>query len=139
MRPAPEARAIAMLKSPTGPQPRIATVRPARSWRPVAKTAFPNGSCSVAISGGSFVRSLSQITDSGTATYSAKAPSRSTPRICVRSHMCACPVRHSKHIPQVTWLSAETKSPADAWRTFRPTSTTVPANSWPSVRGGRIR
>ena len=99
---------MAMLKSPTGPQPRIATVLPARSCLLVAKTALPNGSWSVAISGGSFVRSLGQITDSGTTTNSAKAPSRSTPRICVCSHMCAWPVRQWKQIPHVTWLSAET-------------------------------
>ena len=97
-----------MLNSPTGPQPRIATVFPATSSWLSANTAFPNGSCSVAISGGSFARSFCQITDSGTATYFANAPSRSTPRICVRSHMCARPVRQWKQAPQVTWLSAET-------------------------------
>ena len=108
MRPAPDARAIPIEKRPIGPQPRIATERPARSCFPTAKTAFPNGSCSVAISGGNFDRSLCQITDSGTTTNSAKAPSRSTPRIRVRSHMCAWPVRQWKHMPQVMWLSAET-------------------------------
>ncbi len=97
-----------MLKRPTGPHPRIATERPGRSCVEVAKTAFPNGSWRVAISGGSFARSFCQTTDSGTTTYSAKAPSRSTPRICVCSHKCACPVRQWKHIPHVTWLSAET-------------------------------
>ena len=56
---------MAMLKSPTGPQPRIATVLPARSCVAVAKTALPNGSWRLAISGGSFVRSFCQITDAG--------------------------------------------------------------------------
>ena len=107
-RPAPEARAIAIVKRPTGPQPRTATVRPARSCVEVAKTALPKGSWSVAISGGSFERSFCHSTDSGTTTYSANAPSTSTPRICVCSHMCALPVRQLKHRPQVMWLSAET-------------------------------
>ena len=53
-------------------------------------------------------RSFRQITEAGMAAKSAKPPSRSTPRICVRSHMCARPVRQWKHTPQVTWLSAET-------------------------------
>ena len=65
---APEARAIPIVNSPIGPQPSTATERPARSCSLVAKTALPNGSCSVAISGGSFVRSFCQITASGTAT-----------------------------------------------------------------------
>src|SRR5581483_5596665 len=138
-RPAPEARASAIANSPTGPQPRKATVRPGRSCVDVAKTALPNGSCRVAISGGSFARSFCQTTLSGTRTYSANAPSTSTPRMRVRSHMCACPVRQWKHIPQVMWLSAETKSPRTTVRTSSPVSTTVPANSWPSVSGGSIR
>ena len=53
------------MNRPIGPQPSTATERPARSCSLVAKTALPNGSCSVAISGGSFVRSFCQITDSG--------------------------------------------------------------------------
>ena len=67
-RPAPNARAIAIEKSPTGPHPRTATARPASSWVDVANTAFPKGSCRHAISGGSFARSLRQTTEAGTAT-----------------------------------------------------------------------
>ena len=65
---APDARAIAIVNRPIGPQPSTATERPARSCSLVANTALPNGSCSVAISGGSLERSFCQITDSGTAT-----------------------------------------------------------------------
>ena len=43
-RPAPNAFAIAIVNSPTGPQPSTATARPARSCVDVAKTALPNGS-----------------------------------------------------------------------------------------------
>jgi hypothetical protein len=67
-RPDPNAFAIAIVKSPTGPQPSTATARPARSCVDVANTALPNGSWRHAISGGSFVRSLRQTTDAGTAT-----------------------------------------------------------------------
>jgi len=65
---APDARAIPIVKSPIGPQPRTATARPARSCSLVAKTAFPKGSWRVAISGGSRERSFRQTTLSGTAT-----------------------------------------------------------------------
>jgi hypothetical protein len=57
-----------IVKSPIGPQPSTATARPARSCSLVAKTALPNGSWRVAISGGSFQRSFRQITPSGTVT-----------------------------------------------------------------------
>ena len=90
-RPAPNARAIAIANSPTGPQPSTAIARPARSCVDVAKTALPNGSWRHAICGGSFARSFCQTTEAGIAAKSAKPPSRSTPRICVRSHMCALP------------------------------------------------
>ena len=57
-----------IVNSPIGPQPSTATERPARSCSLVAKTALPNGSWRVAISGGSFERSFRQITFSGTTT-----------------------------------------------------------------------
>ena len=52
-----------------------------------------------------------QIFDSGITTYSAKAPSASTPMIFTFWQMCASPVRHCRHLPQATCISAETKSP----------------------------
>ena len=48
-------------------------------------------------------------------------------------------MRQAEQAPHVMWLSAETKSPTETWRTSAPTSTTVPANSWPRVTGGWIR
>ena len=66
-RPLPNALAIAIVNSPTGPHPRTATARPARSWVEVANTALPKGSCRHAISGGSFERSLRQTTEAGMA------------------------------------------------------------------------
>ncbi len=52
---APDAFAMATVNSPTGPQPSTATERPERSCSLVANTALPNGSWSVAISGGSLL------------------------------------------------------------------------------------
>ena len=91
---APLARAMPTLKSPMGPQPRMPPLLPVMSWFRVANTALPHGSCRAAISGEILPGSFCQITFSGTQTYSAKAPSRSTPRICVRGQRWACPVLH---------------------------------------------
>ena len=55
------------MKSPTGPHPRTATARPARSCVLVANTALPNGSWRHAISGGSFERSFRHTTEAGIA------------------------------------------------------------------------
>ena len=65
---APEAFAMATVNKPTGPHPSTATERPERSCSLVANTALPNGSWSVAISGGNCSRFVFQITDSGTDT-----------------------------------------------------------------------
>ena len=45
-------------------------------------------------------------------TYSAKAPLASTPMIFTCWQMCASPMRHCRHLPQATCISAETKSPS---------------------------
>src|SRR5512143_2171222 len=53
---------------------------------------------SFGIDGSSF-----QMFDSGMQTYSAKAPSASTPMIFTFWQMCASPVRHWKHLPQAIY------------------------------------
>src|SRR5713226_442274 len=53
--------------------------------------------------------------------------------------MCACPSRHCWQCPQLTCISALTKSPALTARTSSPTRSTVPQNSCPSVTGGLMR
>ena len=77
---APTARATAIANNPMGPHPVIATVLAAISPASTLCTAFPNGSrmdaYSIGMAGSSF-----QIFDSGIATYSANAPSASTPMI----------------------------------------------------------
>src|SRR5712692_3054630 len=53
--------------------------------------------------------------------------------------MCASPSRHWWQCPQLTCISALTKSPALTARTSSPTRSTVPQNSCPSVTGGLMR
>ena len=121
-----------------GPHPVIATVLAAISPASTLCTAFPNGSrmdaYSIGMAGSSF-----QIFDSGIATYSANAPSASTPMIFTFWQMCASPVRHCTHFPQATCISAETKSPSFTAVTFLPVATTCPQNSWPGISGGLMR
>ena len=78
----PQTRATPAASSAAGPSPRMTTVLPAtsKSSPSTVYTALPSGSWMVASSGG-IDASLIQHTDSGTAKYSAKAPSQSTPRI----------------------------------------------------------
>ena len=132
---APQARATAMANSPIGPVPVMATVLAAMSPASTVCTALPSGSrmeaYSCGIAGSSF-----QMFDSGITTYSAKAPLRSTPMMETFWQMCASPVRHCRHLPQATCISAETKSPSLTLVTSSPTAATVPQNSCPGISGG---
>ena len=79
---APTCSAIAADIIPIGPAPVISTSSPTRSNDKVAWTAFPKGSKIAPTS--SLTESGSGTTfDSGTLTYSAKAPSVSTPKFTV--------------------------------------------------------
>src|SRR5882672_1841740 len=53
--------------------------------------------------------------------------------------MCASPSRHWRQCPQLTCISALTKSSGLTARTSSPTRSTVPQNSCPSVTGGLMR
>ena len=135
---APYARAIPAAKIPIGPSPKITTDFPATLASLTQYVALPNGSWIEAISHG---RDLSFFMQqiSGTAMYSAKQPSRSTPSISTFWQMCIWPVRHWKHPPQGMCVSAETWSPTAMCSTWLPTSTTSPENSWPKIIGGLMR
>jgi hypothetical protein len=76
-------------------------------------------------------------TFSGTARYSAKAPSRLTPTTARSWHWLTAPRWHSGQRPQGRLGSAVTRSPTRWRRTFAPTATIVPANSWPGISGKR--
>ena len=130
---------MATVNSPTGPHPSTATERPespARSWRRRrCRTAPAESRSRAAASRGSSSRSR---------TPAPRRSARRRRRGRRRGSRCArtcgrCRCGTPSRLPQVMWLSAETKSPTATCRTSAPTSTTVPANSWPSVTGGRMR
>src|SRR5258707_7285426 len=132
---APTASATAIENSPMGPQPVMATVFAAISPASTECTALPSGSRMEAYSCG-MAGSSFQIFDSGMTTYSANAPSESTPMIFTFWQMWALPVRHCRHLPQATCISADTKSPSLTLVTSSPNATTSPQNSCPGISGG---
>src|SRR5712671_6062217 len=77
--------------------------------------------------------------DAGIFTNSANAPSWSIPIIRKFWQICASPSRHWWQWPQLTCISALTKSPAFTAVTSSPVRSTTPQNSCPSVTGGLIR
>src|SRR6266581_1971042 len=123
---------------PIGPSPKIATVFPGTFAFVTVYTALPRGSCIVASSGG---RSGSfRITFvAGILRYSAKAPSRSMPRIDTVLQTCALPVRHMWQRPHATWPSALTYAPLSSPVTSEPSRSIRPANSCPWMSGTLIR
>ena len=135
---APQARATAMANSPMGPQPVMATVLAAISPASTVCTALPKGSRMEAYSRG-MAGSSFQMFDSGMTTYSAKAPLASTPMIFTCWQMWASPMRHCRHLPQATCISAETKSPSLTEVTSSPYAATSPQNSCPGMSGGWMR
>ena len=97
-----------------GPHPITATAFVAMSSPPpvpnAACTAFPNGSMMDAASGWIPSPTTHALT-AGITTYSANAPSMSTPRMRRFSQMCARPVRQVEHRPHETCVSAATNAP----------------------------
>jgi len=133
-------RAIATANNPIGPHPITATGFVAMSSPPpvpnAACTALPNGSMIDAASG--WIPSPTiQALAAGMTTYSANAPSMSTPKMRRFSQMCARPVRQVEQRPHEMWVSAATKTPGSRWCTSDPTRSTVPATSCPNVIGSR--
>ena len=135
---APAARAIPTAKRPMGPQPTTATERPETSVCSTVWKALPRGSKTAAWSSSTASGRGMRLVD-GTTTYSAKAPSRSMPRMAVSRQTWASPVRHSSQWPQTRCPSADTRWPTSTFVTSDPVSATSPMNSWPSTSGGRIR
>ena len=94
-RAAPAARATAMANSPIGPQPVTAMVHAESGPENAVCTALPSGSMTAAASSVMLAGARQALT-AGTATYSAKPPLMSTPRMRVFSHTCPWPVRHAR-------------------------------------------
>ena len=122
---------------PIGPAPVTSTSSPTSGKVSAVCTALPSGS-KIAARSGSIPAGCTQRLPAGTATNSAKAPSRSTPMLEVRMHMCRRPARQLRQMPHTTWPSALTRSPILTDSTPAPSSTTTPENSCPGISGGRI-
>ena len=135
---APAARATPMANRPIGPQPVTAMRQADRSPANAVCTALPSGSMMLCTSMGMF-SGARQALLAGTATYSAKPPLTSTPKIFVFSQTWPLPVRQAIQCPHTMWLSHETRSPSANSVTPAPHSTISPTNSWPNVTGGLMR
>src|SRR5262249_40162094 len=133
---APAARATPIANSPIGPQPVTAMLQPESGPENAVGTALPQGSITAATSSGMPAGTRQQWT-AGTATYSAKPPFTSTPRMRVFSHTCELPVRQAMQVWQTMWLSQDTRTPGASPVTPAPSSRISPTNSCPSVTGGR--
>ena len=96
---------------PIGPQPVTAMLQPESGPANAVCTALPSGSITAATSIGMLAGARHALT-AGTATYSAKPPFTSTPRMRVFSHTWPLPVRQAMQCWQTMWLSHETRSPS---------------------------
>ena len=122
---------------PMGPAPVTSTSSPSTSKRSAVWTALPKGS-KMAATSSSMPGQWCQTLVMGRATYSAKAPSRPTPRPMLWAQRWRRPARQWRQRPQTTWPSPLTMSPAWKSLTLLPTSTISPTNSWPTTSGGLI-
>ena len=97
--------------------------------------ALPKASKKATTSSGR-LSSMMMTLPSGMHTYSAKAPSRSTPTPTVSLHHWMLPVWQLRQRPQVMWPSPLTRWPT--WRpvTPAPSLATSPTYSWPMTMGG---
>src|SRR5215211_1817662 len=143
---APEALAAWTAHRPTGPRPSTATESPGRTpaWstacQPVPITSPANRAASSDMPSGTR-RSVRLAC--GTSTCSAWAPwsepsARPWPKTRPSSHLWKSPRRQKKQVPQAEQKQPSTRSPSDASVTASPAATTVPTNSWPSVKPGSI-
>ena len=107
---APAWRATAVAMRPMGPAPVTSTSSPRTGNASAVWTALPNGS-KIAATSSSIPGQWCQMLLIGRATYSAKAPSRPTPRPTVLAHRWRRPARQWRQWPQVTWPSPLTMSP----------------------------
>src|SRR5215207_5704739 len=139
---APAALAACTAQRPTGPSPSTAAVSPGRmfAWsmacQPVPITSPANRAMSSDIPSGTR-RSVRLAC--GTSTCSACAPWSEPsvlpwPNTRPSSHLWKSPRRQKKHWPQAEQKQPSTRSPSATWVTPSPRATTVPTNSWPSVK-----
>ena len=119
---------------PIGPAPVTSTSSPSTGNVSAVWTAFPNGS-KIAATFSSTPGQWCQMFVIGSATSSANAPGRCTPRPIECAHRCRRPAMQLRQRPQTTWPSPLTTSPGWKSLTFEPTSTISPTNSCPITSG----
>ena len=136
---APIAFAIITTDRPTPPQPCTATHCPAstRPWVTTARNAVANrqprdAAAAKEIESG---RRTRLVAARGSARRSANEPGRVNPGCSWSGQTCASPAWQNSHRPQPSTNGAVTRSPTRHPDTSPPTSMTVPANSWPGIRG----
>ena len=138
----PAAFAACTAHRPTGPRPSTAAVSPGRSpaWstacQPVPITSPANSATSSDIPSGTR-RSVRFAC--GTSTCWACAPWSEPsvlpwPNTRPSSHLWKSPRRQKKQLPQAEQKQPSTRSPSATWVTPSPAASTVPTNSWPSVK-----
>src|SRR6185312_15463441 len=120
---------------------RPATPRPVTTALASGDTVTPDSACTQVDS--TWIRAASSAVTSagsgcssvsGTATYSAKQPSRSRPSSPPRAHRCGRSLRHSRHRPQKAAGFTTTRVPAGT-APPGPGTSTHPVISCPSTRG----
>ncbi|CAM5270348.1 hypothetical protein STANM309S_00714 [Streptomyces tanashiensis] len=96
---APACLATAAAMMPIGPAPVTRTSSPTSGKERAVCTALPKGSKIAATSRSTGTRCTHTL-EAGSATYSAKAPSRPTPRPTVARQRWRRPARQLRHLPQ---------------------------------------
>ena len=134
---APAWRTTATAMQPIGPAPVTSTSSPSTGNVRAVWTAFPNGS-KIAATSSSTPGHWCQMFVIGSATSSANAPGRCTPRPIEWAQRCRRPAMQLRQRPQTTWPSPLTISPGWKSLTLEPTSTISPTNSCPITSGTGI-
>ena len=104
---------------PIGPAPVTSTSSPSTGNVSAVWTAFPNGS-KIAATSSSTPGQWCQMFVIGSATSSANAPGRCTPRPIECAQRCRRPAMQLRQRPQTTWPSPLTMSPGWKSLTFEP-------------------
>ena len=132
---APAYLQMATAMMPMGPAPVIRTSSPTRSNIKAVWVAFPTAS-NMATTSSSMLGSMAITFVAGMHTYSANAPSRSTPTLLVSLHHWMLPLWQLRQWPQVMWPSPDTRWPTVKPVTPAPNSAISPTYSCPITIGG---
>ena len=115
---------------PMGPAPETSTSSPTSGNISAVWVALPKASKKDTTSSGR-LSSMEMTLRAGMQTYSAKAPSRSTPTPTWSLHHWMLPLWQLRQWPQVMWPSPLTRWPTRNPVTPAPSSAISPTYSWP--------